>query len=131
MIREIPLPIPRSVICSPSHIRIIVPVVIVTAVTMKKPMPASADTIFIPLPSPDCFNHIAIPADWKRQSTTVRYFVYFCIFLLPSAPSFFIFSRAGTTMVISWRMIDAEIYGMIPSEKTVKRLNAPPAKRSK
>ena len=32
--------------------------------------------------------------------------------------------------VNSWRMIDAVMYGMIPSAKTVKRLKLPPANKS-
>ena len=36
---EMPLPRPRSVICSPSHIRNIVPVTSVTAVTMRNERP--------------------------------------------------------------------------------------------
>ena len=41
MINEIPLPMPRSVICSPSHIRKIVPVVSVIIVVSVKPIPGS------------------------------------------------------------------------------------------
>ena len=39
MISEMPLPSPRSVICSPSHIRNIVPVTSVTADTMRNVKP--------------------------------------------------------------------------------------------
>ena len=41
MIRETPLPMPRSVICSPSHIRKMVPVVSATTAVRTKPMPWS------------------------------------------------------------------------------------------
>jgi hypothetical protein len=34
------------------------------------------------------------------------------------------------TTVRSWRMIDAEMYGMIPSAKTVRRRRFPPENRS-
>ena len=37
MIREIPLPMPRSVICSPSHIRNMVPVTSDTAAVKTNP----------------------------------------------------------------------------------------------
>ena len=39
MISEMPLPIPRSVICSPIHIRNIVPAVRVMTVITTNPMP--------------------------------------------------------------------------------------------
>ena len=41
MIRDTPLPMPRSVICSPSHIRKMVPVVSATTAVSTKPMPWS------------------------------------------------------------------------------------------
>ena len=41
MINETPLPMPRSVICSPSHIRNMVPVVSATTAVSTKPMPWS------------------------------------------------------------------------------------------
>ena len=41
MISETPLPMPRSVICSPSYIRNIVPVVSATTAVSTKPMPWS------------------------------------------------------------------------------------------
>ena len=40
MIREMPLPIPRSVICSPSHMTSMEPAVKVAMVTMRKCQPA-------------------------------------------------------------------------------------------
>ena len=42
MMSEMPLPMPRAVICSPSHIRNMVPPVSVIAVEMRKNMPGSA-----------------------------------------------------------------------------------------
>ncbi len=42
MISETPLPMPREVICSPSHIRNIVPPVSVTTVEIWKKMPGSS-----------------------------------------------------------------------------------------
>ena len=49
MISEMPLPMPREVICSPSHIRNMVPPVSVTAVEMRKKQPGSLTTL--PAPS--------------------------------------------------------------------------------
>ena len=44
MISEIPLPMPRSVICSPSHMMKAVPVVSETMVRKRKPQPGSRTT---------------------------------------------------------------------------------------
>ena len=44
MIIEIPFPTPRSVICSPSHIRNIVPVISVTAAVRTNPVPGFSAT---------------------------------------------------------------------------------------
>jgi len=48
MINEIPLPIPRAVICSPSHIKNIVPPVSVIVVEIKKKMPGLETTLPVP-----------------------------------------------------------------------------------
>ncbi len=45
MISEMPLPMPREVICSPSHIRNMVPPVSVTTVEMRKNQPGSDTTL--------------------------------------------------------------------------------------
>ncbi len=64
MIIEIPLPMPRSVICSPSHIRNIVPVVIVTVATNRNGKPViSVNPPFTRAP--------AAANDWNAASTTV------------------------------------------------------------
>ena len=44
MISEMPLPMPREVICSPSHIRNMVPPVSVITVEMRKNRPGSVTT---------------------------------------------------------------------------------------
>ena len=44
MISEMPLPMPRSVICSPSHMMKAVPVVSETIVNSRKPQPGSVTT---------------------------------------------------------------------------------------
>jgi hypothetical protein len=59
MISEMPLPMPRSVICSPSHIRNMVPVTRVTTVVKRKASPGS-------ITNPRCDSSaIAIPRPWK------------------------------------------------------------------
>ncbi len=66
MISEMPLPMPRWVICSPSHIRNIVPPVSVMMVETVKKKPGLA-TI-----EPDDCRPMAMPQDWKIASTRVR-----------------------------------------------------------
>jgi len=44
MIMDMPLPMPRSVICSPSHITKMVPAVMVMAVISLKPKPGLGTT---------------------------------------------------------------------------------------
>jgi len=51
MIREMPLPMPRAVICSPSHISIIVPVVIVRMASIRN---GTRDMVTIVSPSSTC-----------------------------------------------------------------------------
>ena len=54
MMSEMPLPTPRAVICSPSHIRKMVPPVSVITVEMRKAMPGVMTTV------PHCSRPIAI-----------------------------------------------------------------------
>jgi hypothetical protein len=61
MISEMPLPMPRAVICSPSHIRNIVPPTSVITVEIRKNQPGSA-TIPLPLSSPT-----EMPVGLKRR----------------------------------------------------------------
>ncbi len=62
---EMPLPTPRSVICSPSHIRNMVPVVIViVAGTSQSKNPLAL--VMPPLPSAT-----AAPKDWNSARPTV------------------------------------------------------------
>ncbi len=55
MMSEMPLPMPRAVICSPSHIRNMVPPVSVITVEMRKNMPGSCTTF------PELSSPIAMP----------------------------------------------------------------------
>ena len=52
--------------------------------------------------------------------------MYWVIFLRPDSPSFFSASSVGTTTVANCMMIEAEMYGMMPSAKIEKRDSAPP-----
>ena len=79
--REIPLPMPRSVICSPTHIMKAVPVVSVSMLMRRKPQPACVTTsptaaeserspLFI------ASRLIAIPKPGTIDRTMVPYRVY-------------------------------------------------------
>ena len=70
MMSEMPLPIPRSVICSPSHMMKIVPVVSVSTVMRRKPQPGCG-TSGAP-PGAVCFSsQKAMPVAWMNDSSTV------------------------------------------------------------
>ena len=52
--------------------------------------------------------------------------MYWVILRRPASPSFLRASSCGDTTVSSCMMIEAEMYGMIPSAKIEKRDSAPP-----
>ncbi len=62
---EMPLPRPRSVICSPSHIRNIVPAVRLTTAVMRKPKPGFSTSPAEPSSA------MAMPSDWKIARPSV------------------------------------------------------------
>ena len=70
MISEMPLPIPFSEICSPSHMMRAVPAVSVIMVRSRKPHPGNGTSVAPPgsfmLSSP-----MAMKSDWKADSTMV------------------------------------------------------------
>ena len=73
MMTDIPLPMPRSVICSPSHITSIVADVIAITVRTSKPTPPQATRGFWrPKVVWECSRSLAMPKDWPAQSTSVR-----------------------------------------------------------
>ena len=55
--------------------------------------------------------------------------MYWVIFCCPTSPSLRSLSSDGITTVSSCSMIDAVMYGMIPSAKIAKRWSEPPEKR--
>ena len=55
--------------------------------------------------------------------------MYWLILAYPDSPSFWSWASVGTTTAISWRMIDAVMYGMIPSAKIENRESALPENR--
>ena len=106
MSRLMPLPIPNSSICSPTHIRKMVPAVMID--TETRPCQKSrycGRTTFI----------WGLIIYWTQKAlctahkTTVAYRVYSLIRFRPLSPSFIMASREGTTLPRSWKMIEAEI----------------------
>ena len=53
--------------------------------------------------------------------------MYWFSVLRPASPSFFSASSCGETVVRSWMMIDADMYGMMFSAKIAMRWMPPPA----
>ena len=87
MIKEIPLPIPLSVTCSPSHIISTVPVTSVnTVITIHDAV--GSKTIGIPLGVGIFVIAIVSPNDCIAPSISVPYLVICVSFLLPCSPSF-------------------------------------------
>ena len=70
MMSEIPFPMPRSEICSPTHMMKAVPVVRVRTVSMRKPHPGEVTTRPPPAP-PRLSSQKAMPRDWMTDRTTV------------------------------------------------------------
>ena len=103
--RLIPLPMPYSSICSPIHIRKIVPAVMIMTQTKAFPEPLKSGwTMFNPP-----IIYWTQRADWTKHNRTVAYLVYSLIFFRPLSPSFMRASREGTTLPRSWKMIEAEM----------------------
>ncbi len=70
MISEMPLPMPRSVICSPSHMMKAVPAVRVIMVSRMKPIPGLGTTSSPAGPRMVC-RPTAIPAPWMTDRMMV------------------------------------------------------------
>ena len=87
MIKEIPFPIPLWVICSPNHIKNIVPATIVVTVETLKNKPGLI-TRFA-----EDSNPTAKPYPWIVASNTVPYRVICVIFCLPISPWAFKFLK--------------------------------------
>ena len=98
--RLIPLPMPRSVICSPSHMMKMAPVVSVRIIISRNARPGCCTA-----PGTCDSMNDAKPYAWKIDSSTVMYRVHCVSFLRPSSPSFCIFSTDGTTAAASWNMM--------------------------
>ena len=125
---DIPLPIPRCVMSSPSHMIMAVPAVRVST------MSATLGGVKIRT-TPPCTSWLewkrnTSPVDWRSARITVMYRVAWVIFLMPISPCFCHVSSFGITTVRSCMMIELVMYGMIPSENTANCVSAPPENRS-
>ncbi len=88
MISEIPLPMPCSVICSPSHMTNMVPVVsVIIVVSVNRAGGKFGST------TPMLRSATLMPKDWTMARPRVPKRVYWLIFLRPSSPSFASFSK--------------------------------------
>ena len=101
MTREIPLPMPYSVINSPNHISITVPAVSVTMI------PTMPNQLMLLLRTPWRLKTSVRPQACSRPSATVNHRVQRVILRRPNSPSLLnSFIRVETT-VISCMMIEA------------------------
>ena len=122
IIKEIPLPIFFSDINSPIHIRNIVPAVIKDTATIRS-------NLSILLIIPWLFNKVIIANPWSIAKGTVAYLVYWLNFCLPASPdSWYNSFTWGNIIVRSCIMIEAVIYGPIPSITREKFSIPPPVK---
>ena len=71
MISEMPLPIPRSEICSPIHMMKAVPVVRVRTLSARNPHPGCGTIRAAPVAPLMFSSHQAMPSDWTSDSATV------------------------------------------------------------
>ena len=135
-----PLPTPRSVISSPSHMTMPVPAVMVITMVVRVSRMRDAGVLRDDLVVRRSCGHVLAnswperasatnAADCRTARPSVRYRVYWVIFAWPDWPSLRSCSRRGITTVSSCRMIDAVMYGMMPSAKTDSGSSAPPENR--
>src|SRR5215469_7574135 len=129
---DMPLPTPRSVISSPSHMMTAVPAVMqITIVVIVKMLSlTSSDLVQLtPWKSLPDLARATMPVDWRMARPTVRYRVYWVILACPVWPSLRSVSSRGMTTASSCRMMLAVMYGMMPSAKTVSLVMEPPLNR--
>ena len=108
IIREIPFPIPCSVIFSPSHNNNIVPVVIQTTAVNLNINPLF-NTTSIPPGDTKVSNKKTIPTDWTKAKTTVPYLVIWVIFALPLSPSLANLWKYGRVVCKIWIIIETDM----------------------
>ena len=104
MMSEMPLPMPREVICSPSHIRNTVPPVSVMTVDRRKNMPGSTTRPALPLEADG--NAIGLQCGEEHRAVArvlVDLLAALLAFLLQ------LLEMRAKPSVISWMMIEAEM----------------------
>ena len=103
---EIPLPTPRSVISSPSHMITAVPaVIVITIVTTVNTESLTSSERLKPENSRPDLASATMPVDCRMASPTVRYRVYWVIFAVPDCPSSCSVSSRGMTTASSCMMM--------------------------
>ena len=103
---DIPLPTPRSVISSPSHMITAVPAVMqITIVAWVKIDSFTSSALGQLVNSLPLLASATMPVDWRIARPMVRYLVYWVIFAWPAWPSSFSASRRGITTVRSCKMM--------------------------
>ena len=127
---DMPLPTPRSVISSPSHMMTAVPAVMqMTMVVMVHTDEFGiSGLVQVGNRLPDRAKAM-IPVDCRMASPIVRYRVYWVILAWPAWPSCRRVSSRGITTASSWRMMLAVMYGMMPRANTDSLSSAPPLNR--
>ena len=128
MMSEMPLPMPRSVICSPSHMMKAVPVVSVIIVMKRKPQPGWVTTCAELRVEPVVRLEPARDDERleERQDDRAVARVLVDLASAPARPPCGAPRGLGTTTVSSCRMMDALMYGMMPSAKIDSCSSAPP-----
>ena len=124
---DMPLPMPRWVISSPSHMISAVPATNVRTMSTSSP---NVNFTFAPRLISSRWKKAVKPIDSISPNAKVKYRVHCVILRWPVSPSFAHAPRVGITMVKSCKIIEAVIYGIIPNANTAKLDNAPPANRS-
>ena len=127
---EIPLPIPCSVINSPSHISNTEPAVMAVTDTIHS-MAVGSPKVVVP-PWRTVWRKINIKAiDWTTASGTVITRVHCWILRRPDSPSLWSSSSFGMALVNSWIIILAVMNGLSPTSTKEKLDKAPPESRFK
>ncbi len=108
IISDMPLPTPRSVISSPSHMMTAVPAVmqITIVVIVKMESLMISDLVQLtPWNSLPDLARATMPVDCRMARPTVRYRVYWVILACPAWPSWRSVSSRGMTTARSCRMM--------------------------
>ncbi len=123
MMKLMPLPRPRSLMSSPSHMSRIVPVVKLMSRLIVSMLNRSLAGM-----TPFALSRMLIPYPWAIARGTVSSRVYWFSLLRPYSPSRLSSSRAGITPRMSWMMMLALMYGFTPRPMIDAAASPPPEK---